>query len=126
MPKYPTVRPVGRPRKDQKREDALAVLMQAAPHAADYILKLVTQSRMKTSTIRFDACKFVLEQILGKARFKIELPAGAGGININMLVQLAQQQGLNPPPDPTRPAIEVTSVKHMLPVEGSSDEVTND
>jgi len=106
--KYPIKRKIGRPRKGERGEDAFALLLQSAPFAADYIYQLVTSARMKTSSIRFEASKFVLEQVLGKARFKLELPAGSGGVTINMLVQLAQQQGLKQPDNP------VTSVKQVL------------
>jgi len=61
---------------------------------------------MKTSSIRFEASKFVLEQVLGKARFKIELPATAGGISIQQLVILAQQQ--------QNIIMPITSVNQML------------
>lgn len=113
----------GRKKHDLRYEDTQAVINDVAPRAAQYIADVIDGKVRKFSSIRAELSKFAVEQVLGKARFKLELPPGAGGVNINMLVNLAQQQGLAPPPQQpptdnmclTCVTQEVTSVKHVLP-----------
>ena len=82
----------GKKKGDLLIKDGQAVLVDKFPAACEYIGKLASRGRMKASYIRFEASKFIIEQVLGKAKPKRENPQLGKGIHIEKLIILAQQR----------------------------------
>lgn len=70
--------PGGRPRKDQHKQDAQAILDKAAPVAAQILSDHVARKRsartIKSSLQR--ACEYVIDHAIGKPRQKVEHSGG--------------------------------------------------
>ena len=101
----------GRKAHNLLHRDASYMIANAAPVAAKYISDCLAGRVKKYSAIRADLAKWTLEQVLGKARIKLEIPSTGKGITFQQLIVLAQQQQL-------KPGHGVTHAQHMLPDAG--------
>ena len=62
----------GRKRRDQEHRDVSQVLQGNAMKAVRLVTDLVTGSRKRCSQMRYSAAIFVIEQVIGKSRIKVE------------------------------------------------------
>lgn len=80
----------GRKSKLQEAKDAGAILFRSAPDCALYLVRCVSGKVKRPSYARIDVAKYILDQVVGKARIKGE---GGGGAPVSWtaIILLARQ-----------------------------------
>jgi len=91
----------GRKTKLTELKEAGGILAEAAPVAAQYLVDVAKGLVHRPSWSKIEVCKYVVDQVLGKARVRAEI-TGAGGVPLTMqaLVMLAQSPAEGEEGDP--------------------------
>ena len=63
-------------------KDAMTILREAAPYCAHYLYNCIIGRKFKPAWARIDVAKYVLDQVCGKARVRLEV-SGADGTPLN-------------------------------------------
>ena len=81
----------GRKAKTVLTRTAAQIIMDAAPYAAQYLMKVVKGEVKRPSLMRVEACKFIINHVLGTPRQKVEMKHTGAPITYQELVQSAEK-----------------------------------
>ena len=103
-------------------KDTLTILKEAAPHCAQYLFNCLISKRFKPSWARIDVAKYVIDQVVGKAKIRAEI-TGAGGapltwlgvVNLFAQVEDAQRLARAGKPLPELPLVVAGEVESPEP-----------
>jgi len=79
-----------------KEAEPLEHIELAAKEAARYLRAVVNGEELKPSWPRIDSAKYMLDHAIGKAKSKIELPAGSANFYFQMILTANKSDGESP------------------------------